>query len=393
VERLAAIARKRARLVVGLLSGTSADALDAAVCSIEGGGPGARVRLEAFGSRPLDPALRERIAGAGSAGAREIAELHGDLGEAFAEACLSVLVAAGVPEEAVDLVGSHGQTVHHHSGEGKRSTLQLGDGDRIAERTGFPVVSDFRARDVAAGGEGAPLTPYADLVLFAPTTPEGGRRAVLNLGGIANVTILDRDPARVVAFDTGPANAPLDRLARRISGGELSCDAGGELAAKGEVDRALLAELLRHPFLARRPPKSTGTEAFGDAFVDGLVARRGRADASLLATATAFVAESVAAALRAHAPPGPAVGEVVVAGGGVRNGTLLARLREALPGVRVVPSDERGVPARAREAMAFALLANDACLGLPTNLPRVTGARRAATLGKLSFPALREGAP
>lgn len=392
MERLAALARKPRRLVLGLLSGTSADAIDCAVCSIEGAGvprggcPGATVRLEAFHGSPFDPALRARSLDASRLDARGVAELHAALGDAFADAALRTLVLHGIPEEAVDLVGSHGQTVYHHAGEPPRATLQLGDADRIAERTGFPVVSDFRARDVAAGGEGAPLTPYADLVLF-PVAPGAPRRAVVNLGGIANVTVLDPDPSRVVAFDTGPANAPLDRLARAVSGGDASFDAEGRLAAAGRVDETLLAELMRHPFLARKPPKSTGVEAFGDAFVDDLARRRGRADADLLATVTAFVADSIADALRRHVPGGmPA--EIVVAGGGSRNATLVARLARAT-GVRVVSSDERGVPTQAREAMAFALLANDALFGLPTSLPQVTGARRAVTLGKLSLPPAR----
>jgi len=393
VERIAALARKPRRLVLGLLSGTSADAIDCAVCSIEGAGPpragnpGARVHLEAFRSAPYDPELRARVHGAARAGAREIAELHAALGDAFADAALQTLVMHGVPEEAVDLVGSHGQTVYHHSGAPVRATLQLGDGDRIAERTGFPVISDFRARDVAAGGEGAPLTPYADLVLFARAETKP-RRAVLNLGGIANVTVLDAEPERVVAFDTGPANAPLDRLARLASDGALACDLDGKIAARGVVDLELLGELMRHPFLAQAPPKSTGLETFGDSFVEALVRRhRGDADADLLATATAFVAASVADALRRHVPGDP-IGELVVAGGGARNPTLVACLARNAP-YRVVPSDALGVPAHAREAMAFALLANDALYGLPTSLPRVTGARRATTLGKLSLPPSR----
>ncbi len=386
MDALDALRRKPSRLVAGLLSGTSADAIDCAVCSIEGGGPpsagraGARVRLEAFRSHPWDPELRRRALDPAPVRLAELADLHAAIGDAFAEACLATLVKAGIPEEAVDLVGSHGQTVFHHSGAAPRVTLQLGDGDRIAARTGFPVVSDFRARDVAEGGEGAPLTPYGDLVLFA--APPGERRAVLNLGGIANVTWLGERPDDVIAFDTGPANAPLDRLARRASGGALPFDRDGALAAAGRVDRELVEEMLRHPFLHRPPPKSTGTETFGDAFVEDLVQRRGPAGPDLLAAATAFVAESVAMAFR-----GRPVDRVVVAGGGVRNATLMARLRDALAPARVEASDEHGVPAEAREAMIFALLANDAILGLPTSLPSVTGARRAATLGKLSFPA------
>lgn len=394
MDRLHALAEKPRRLVAGLLSGTSADAIDCAICSIDGCGPArdlrtgeprkpALVRLEAFRSQPYDLALRSRILDVARANTREIAELHAALGDAFGEALHRTLVLSGVPEEALDLAGSHGQTVYHHSGAEPKVTLQLGEGDRIAARVGVPVFSDFRQRDVAEGGEGAPLSPYADLVLFP--AGERGRRAVLNLGGVANVTVLDADPRQTVAFDTGPANAPLDRIARRITKGEWACDFDGQLAARGVVLPALLAELLQHPYLRRKPPKSTGTETFGDEFVNALAARQ-RIDHDVLATVTCFVAMSIAGALREHVPAGDPITEVIVAGGGVKNRALLRYLEELLAPATVLPSDQRGIPAKAREAIAFAILANDALFGLPTALRSVTGARRGATLGKLSLP-------
>jgi len=424
VKKINAIISKPRRLVAGLLSGTSADAIDCAICSIEGGGPArdiktganrtaAKVKLESFRSHPYDPALREKLLHPEKITIRELAELHAEVGDAFAEALHRTLVLSGIPEESIDLAGSHGQTIYHHSGRhdnnndddnnnygsgaARKVTLQIGDGDRIAEKTGFIVISDFRARDAAAGGEGAPLTPYADAILFPPLPPAEGRRVVLNLGGIGNITILDADPRKIVAFDTGPANAPLDRLARIITKGEFHCDFDGRIAAAGEVDGALLAELLKHPFLQKMPPKSTGTEMFGDPFVKSLVQSHGaqfnlKAMRDLMATLTAFAAESVAFSLREIAPrmlqnENITIAEVVVAGGGSHNKTLLTKLRAALAPARVVVSDELGVPSAAREAMAFAILANDALLGLPTSLPRVTGSTHAVTLGKLSFPA------
>ncbi|MFN0208005.1 MAG: anhydro-N-acetylmuramic acid kinase [Planctomycetota bacterium] len=414
VKKINAIISKPRRLVAGLLSGTSADAIDCAICSIEGSGPAkdiktganrvaAKVKLESFRSHPYDPALRQKLLHPEKITIRELAELHAEVGDAFAEALHRTLVLSGIPEESIDLAGSHGQTIYHHSGfrddhggAAPKVTLQIGDGDRIAEKTGFIVISDFRARDVAAGGEGAPLTPYADAILFPPLPPSEGRRVVLNLGGIGNITILDADPRKIVAFDTGPANAPLDRLARIITKGEFHCDFDGRLAAAGEVNEALLAELLKHPFLQKMPPKSTGTEMFGDSFVKTLVAAHGaqldlKAMRDLIATLTAFAAESVAFSLRELAPrmlsnSDANVAEVVVAGGGSHNKTLITKLRAALAPARVVVSDELGVPSAAREAMAFAILANDALLGLPTSLPRVTGSTHPVTLGKLSFP-------
>ena len=294
-----------------------------------------------------------------------------------------------MPED-VDLIGSHGQTIYHHSGVAgaPRATLQVGDGDVIAVRTGRHVVSDFRARDVAAGGEGAPLSPIADAILFGGGKQgEPRRRAILNLGGIANITVLDDDPSRTFGFDTGPANAPLDRLARRISGGALACDRDGQLARSGRVNATLLTDLLQNdPFPSRRPPKSTGFEMYGDAFVDRVVATRGGADADLMATLVEFVARTVAIGIGQCATLGPPVEEVVAAGGGVQNPALLERIAALVAPVPVRPSDELGVPSDAREAMAFAVLADMTLRGAPAMLPPVTGAPPPKLLGKLSFP-------
>ena len=264
---------KPARLVVGLMSGTSADSIDVAVCRMAGQGGEVGVELLHYREHPHDLEVRRRVIGVAGLDVRGVAELHVLVGEAFAAACLATLEEAGLSPTDIDLIGSHGQTVYHHSGVAGaiRATLQVGDGDVIAVRTGCYVISDFRARDVAAGGEGAPLSPIADAVLFGRGAggEPGRRRAILNLGGIANLTVLDDDPARVFGFDTGPANAPLDRLARRLSGGALGCDRDGRFARSGRVNEPLLAELLEDdPFLARRPPKSTGFEMYGDAFVD-----------------------------------------------------------------------------------------------------------------------------
>jgi anhydro-N-acetylmuramic acid kinase len=249
LQRLETLGRRPA-CVIGLLSGTSADGIDAAVCRIT---PPAdsqdaahfRVELLRHSRHPHDAEVHAWIASADSLGARRLAEMHERLGLRFAQACLDALTAAGLSPAHVDLVGSHGQTLYHHSQVpgAERCTLQVGDGDYIAELTGLPVVSDFRARDLAAGGEGAPITPIADLVLFRPFGPHG-RRAILNLGGIANVTILDEQPSRIVGFDTGPANALLDRLTRRLTGGQHSFDVDGRLAAGGTVNQSLLGQWL-----------------------------------------------------------------------------------------------------------------------------------------------------
>lgn len=382
---------KPSRLIVGLMSGTSADSIDAAICRTTGQGAEVGVELLHYREHAHDPEVKRRVISLADLDVRGVAELHALIGEAFAKAALATIGEAGMKPGDIDLIGSHGQTIYHHSGvDGAiRATLQVGDGDMIAVRTGRYVVSDFRARDVAAGGEGAPLSPIADAVLFG--RGRGGepprRRAILNLGGIANLTVLDDDPSRIFGFDTGPANSPLDRLARRLSGGALACDRDGQIARSGRVDESLLAELLeRDPFLARRPPKSTGFEMYGDAFVDRAAARRGGLDANLMATLTEFVARTVANGIRQCGALGTPVEEVVAAGGGVRNPALMERIAAMVAPVPVRRSDELGVPCDAREAMAFAVLADMTLRGSAAMLPPVTGAAAPKLLGKLSFP-------
>lgn len=385
---------KPSRLVVGMISGTSADSIDVALCRITGAGvptpdrQGARVELVHYGESPYDTALKKRILDLARLGVREIAELNVEVGEAFARACLKAVDEAGLKPSDIDVIGSHGQTVYHHSSipGALGATLQVGDGDVIAERTGAAVVCDFRARDIAGAGEGAPISPYADMILYAPAdrSSAADRRAILNLGGIANVTVLDPDPARVFGFDTGPANTLLDRLARKISQGELACDRDGALARSGRVDQQLVDRLLSEdPFLTRKPPKSTGFEMYGDAFVERAGGLLGRFDADLMATLTEFTARTVADAFARFVPP---VVEVIGAGGGVKNPALTGRIAELLAPARFTLGDDRGVPGDAREALAFAILANDALFGLATSLPAVTGAKRPATLGKFCLP-------
>jgi anhydro-N-acetylmuramic acid kinase len=381
---------KPARLVVGLMSGTSADSIDVAICRIEGQTAEIRVHLIHYREHAHDPTIKFQILKAADLGVRAIAELNVSLAEAFARACLLSLEEASVSPAEVDLIGSHGQTIYHHSGVtgARRATLQLGDGDIIAVRTGCYVISDFRARDIAAGGEGAPLSPIADTVLFAHGASEKPcRRAILNLGGIANLTVLDTDPTRVFGFDTGPANAPLDRLARRLSGGQLACDQDARFARAGRVNERLLSELLETDlFLARRPPKSTGFEMYGDAFVAQAAEQHGAYDMDLMATLTEFTARSIAIGLQQCAQLGSPVDEVIVAGGGVKNPALIERIKALIAPIPIRMADDLGIPSVAREAMAFAVLADMTLRGITADLPPVTGATTAKLLGKLSFP-------
>lgn len=410
------------RLAVGLSSGTSVDGVDAALVRLgrpapPEGGAGARVELLAFECVPWPEALRAellRVAGE-AAGAREgedapaswpaavehLARLDMAVGEHLASAALGLLARAGRSASEVEFIGSHGQTAGHFpatratGGLRTRATAQLGSPSVLAERTGVTTVGNFRVRDVAAGGEGAPLLPYVDWLLFR-SEREG--RALLNLGGIANITFLPAGGGResVIASDIGPANMALDGLAARASGGRERMDRDGAMAASGAVDPGLLAKLLAHPFFARPLPRSTGRELFGAVFVEEILREgreRGLAAEDLAATATALTATAVARAFTAWAPGAAgsataaarAYPAIHLSGGGAENPALLAALRGALAPVELRAFDELGIPSRAREAVSFAVLAAECLARRRGNLPQVTGAARAAVLGEIAW--------
>ncbi len=362
-------------IAIGIMSGTSADGMDAAAVEIGSERPRPAIRLLAHVARDHPDALRYRILAAGSGAplpAHDIATLHTALGDAYASIAREIMATVG---RAPFSIAVHGQTIAHFPGE--HATLQIGDASRIALATGVPVIDDFRSADVALGGEGAPLVPFADHLLFADGTP----RAILNIGGIANLTLLPTAQAQdVLAFDTGPGNMVIDQLAR-TGGNELDRD--GVAAARGRVDDVALGRALEHPYFARRGPRSTGREDFGEPFALGLLngvkAHGGSLD-DAIATATALTVDSIARALAA----GPWT-ELIVAGGGGRNMTLMTLLRERtrLP-IRLM--DELGIPAEAREAVAFAILGAYRLRGEVNTLPSCTGASRAVSAGAVHAP-------
>ncbi len=387
MERLFAAARKRERIIVGLNSGTSVDGTDVAVVRFTGRGAATRLTTMATGSFPHPDDLRTRLLRAPELSCEEVCRLHRDVAAAFAEAALRVLDSAGIPLETVDAVGSHGQTVCHlpESDGFGATTLQIGDPDLLAARLGLPVIADFRAADTAVGGLGAPLMPYLDLVLFrdAPGT------LTLNLGGITAVTFVPDDPIRTTAFDVGPCNVVLDLLAAAATDGRFRCDEDGRIAAAGVVRPDLLRRLLAHPFFGRIPPKTSGREEFGRNYVARLLSRakeEGIATADLLATHTALVGRSIAAAVDAFLTGGRSgLRQVVASGGGVANPTLMAGIAAALAPIPVRPlSVADGLPPEAKEAVLFALLAHARLDGEPSNLPAATGAARAVSLGKIA---------
>jgi anhydro-N-acetylmuramic acid kinase len=367
--------------VVGLMSGTSVDGIDAAFVSIEEDGDALRVRLLAYRETPHDEALRRRVhALFDPAMSRidEACEVNALLGESFAAAAGAVIEEAGLP---ADLIASHGQTVWHQVRDGVvTGTLQLAEPSVIAERLGVTVVADFRPRDVAAGGQGAPLASYPDVLLFAD--PEKAR-AIQNLGGIANVTYLPPggDPTGALAFDTGPSNVLIDHAVSRLTNGAQSYDRDGAMAAAGRVDEPLLAELLAMPYFAAPPPKTTGRELFGAQLVEPLLTR-GLAPNDLVATLTMLTVRSVADAYRRFLPRLP--DEVVLGGGGARNPTIRAWLTDALgSGVRLLDHDDFGLPSTGREAIYFAVMGYQALNGRPNTVPACTGARNPVVMGKL----------
>lgn len=375
--------------VIGLMSGTSADGVDAALVEWPDDASTRPFRLVAFHSESFDRELQDRIhslaAGRLEGGVvlREFAALDVLLGERFAAAAAVVARKAGVALTDLDGIASHGQTVAHHPE--LHATLQIGDPSVIAERTGVTTIGDFRPRDLAVGGEGAPLAPFFH---FAALADPRESRAALNLGGIANLTGLPRggDPDAVLAFDVGPANALLDTVVRVASDGRESMDRDGARARRGRVDAALLARLLDDEFLRRAPPKSTGRERYGWAEGEALAAewtRAGKVADDLVATLVAFNAQAVARACRDFL--GGAPERLLVCGGGARNPAQMEALAAALPGTIVEATDAQGVPADAVEAMAFSLMGRNALLGVPNHLPRCTGASRAAVLGEIAL--------
>jgi len=382
------LAAKKMARAAGLMSGTSADGVDVAIVDIYG----RRVDLVAFDVFPFRPALRKAILALcrpESARLEDICHYNHVLGEVFADAVIKLCRQRKIPLRSVDLIGSHGQTIFHHPQGGRyrgrtiRSTLQIGEPSVIAQRTGITTVADFRPRDMAAGGQGAPLVPYADYVLF-----QHGRlsRAVQNIGGIANVTFLPRKCRRedVTAFDTGPGNMVIDGVVRLITQGKRHYDRGGAMAARGAVNHELLREMLRHPFLRRRPPKSTGREEFGQAYCEWFYREaqgRNLAGEDTVATATAFTASTIAQAYRKFLPETP--DEVILCGGGIHNVTLVAMLQRELKSVKIRSTNDFGIDVDAKEAVSFAILALATIKGVANNMPGATGADGPVVLGKI----------
>ncbi|HKD07013.1 MAG TPA: anhydro-N-acetylmuramic acid kinase [Bryobacteraceae bacterium] len=351
--------------IAGIMSGTSLDGIDVAVVDIKG----RRIETAAFRTTPYSQSVRSRILSLSTP--QDLSRLNFELGELYAKAVTETCRRARISISSLNLIGCHGQTVYH---EGV-NTLQIGEAAVIAERLRIPVVSDFRTRDIAAGGHGAPLVPFVDdLLLRHPRIP----RVALNIGGIANITVLDRKPA--IAFDTGPGNMVIDQLATVYSKGRLRYDRDGSIARQGRWNRDLLDWLLEDPYYSAKPPKTAGREQYGRDFVEQMLKTNLPLE-DLVAIATALTAATIAQAVHRYAP---ATKEVIAAGGGVHNKTLMAQIAAFLPSARLTTTAEFGIDPDAKEAVAFAILAWRTWRRQPGNLPSATGARRPVILGKIT---------
>jgi anhydro-N-acetylmuramic acid kinase len=394
-EPLARLMAQPVRTVAGLMSGTSLDGVDVAIAELEGSGRTLAIRPLAFEHYPYDERLRDLLlanSAPETSSVRDLSQLHSRLAHVYAAAVEHAVIAAGLATRDIDLIGCHGQTVHHVpdpedcAGVEIRSTLQIGDPSTLACLLGLPVVGDFRTADMALGGQGAPLVPYFDFVAFSS---EHETRGLLNLGGIANLTVLPAGcgVSDVFAFDTGPANMIVDQLMLRFFGEPY--DEAGATASSGVVDETLLTYLMSDAYLHRTPPKSTGRERYGHDFVDRLL-RNSRAEVlsreDVIATVSAFTAESVAHAYERFIRPQHAIDRLIVAGGGMHNRHIMEGLRQRFAPATVETADAHGVDPDGKEALCFAVLAHEWLNGVPTSIPKVTGATRPALLGKLCLP-------
>lgn len=393
------IAEKPVRRIVGLMSGTSVDGIDAALVELSGAQDAPSVRLLAFEDRPFPDAVRSGIFelfDPVKATVDKLGRMSYVLGELYAEAALSVIREAGLSSSEVDAVASHGQTIWHSPdevqfcGQNARCTVQIGEGAVIAQRTGLVTVSDFRVADLAAGGQGTPLVPFTEYLLYRSTKRT---RLLQNIGGIGNMTVLPAGcaPEDVYAFDTGPGNMLIDAVVSAATEGRERYDRGGAMAARGHVDERLLAQLRAEPYYTLPLPKSTGRELFGTQYAERIFVwgrEHGLSWEDLAATATELTAWSIADAYERYVLPKYKAAELLVGGGGSYNKTLLGRLAARFErfGVEVKTQEDLGFSSDAKEAVAFAILGDRCLAGLPNSLPGVTGAANASVMGKISLP-------
>ena len=393
MKRFLDLLQKETKLVVGLMSGTSVDGIDVALVEIKGNGTGTKLRQIDFLTIPFPEGLSEFIlknSTSGSADIGEIARLNFLLAQLYAAAVSSVCKQSRINIERIDLIGSHGQTIHHLPksvrmfGQDVAATLQIGDPSVLAKVTGKITVGDFRVGDMALGGQGAPLVPYFDYILFRS---EKVSRALLNIGGIANITLLPKGCGEqdVVAFDTGPGNMLVDQLMKILF--DKDFDKNGVVASSGTIRKEILEYLMNDEFIKSSPPKSTGRERYGDEFTRKILEKfAGYSREDLIATVTEFTAAAVHESFKVFLSGKGGLEELYVSGGGVHNQSMMDSLRQHFVGTEVREAESLGISSDAKEAICFAVLANETISGNATNLPQVTGASKATVLGKICLP-------
>jgi anhydro-N-acetylmuramic acid kinase len=372
------------------MSGTSLDGIDVAIIDITGSGFKSKINVLTSHSVPYPRKVREALLSVSNVSTQtgDIARLNFLLGELYVEALEETVERAEIPLDSIKLIGCHGQTIFHEGqgaqylGKKVASTFQIGESSVISERTGIDVISNFRERDMAAGGKGAPLVPYLDYLLLRH---RGRGRVAVNIGGIANLTAIPPNTStdRVIAFDSGPGNMVVDQLVSRITSGRQLFDRDGAMAASGQPDPKLLAKLLRDKYFRAKPPKTAGREQYGADFVTKLLDTELSSE-DLIATATALTAESIATGIRNFVMTEMRVDEVFVSGGGTHNATLMRMLRKAMDPIPVMLTTEMGLDVDAKEAIAFAVMAYETAHSRPSNVPMATGAKKSVVLGKMT---------
>ena len=402
MRKLFELADKQEKFVIGLMSGTSVDGIDAALVKISGSYTDTIVEEIAFENFAYPLGMRERIFQLfENAAAKDICHMNFLLGQLFADAAIAIAKKAGIPLEMIDLIGSHGQTIYHISEVSEvsevpevpeaaqdniRSTLQIGEGAVIAHKTGAVTICDFRTADMAAGGTGAPLVPYTEFLLYASSEED---IALQNIGGIGNITVIPKNAglSDVIAFDTGPGNMVIDAMVLKITNGSKGYDENGDIAAAGKVCPDVIAHYMKHDFISSLPPKAAGREHFGQSFSDAFYVHckdYGLKPEDIVATAAAWTAETIGYAIARHIPQ--PVKRLVVGGGGSYNVTLMDMIKKILPNMTICVQEDLGFNSDAKEAVAFAVLANETICGNTGNLPTVTGAERGKILGKICLP-------
>lgn len=393
MKQLVDLFNKKTRLVVGLMSGTSVDGIDAVLVEIEGNGTDTKLKQIDFITVPFPAGFKEFVfknSQKGTSDVADITRLNFLIAWLYADAVGQLCMHAGIPTDKVDLIGSHGQTIHHLPnkeeifGKTVRATLQIGDPSVLAKLTGIATIGDFRVGDVALDGQGAPLVPYFDYIMFRSRERS---RALLNIGGIANITFLPKAAGAndVIAFDTGPGNMLVDEAVRRLYGRDF--DENGAIASSGTVQGDMIDSLMTDEFVRMSPPKSTGRERYGDEFVSSLIEKyHGRRNEDIVATLSEFTATSVYANYLLFLKSKGEIDELFVSGGGAHNKFVIESLRRHFAGVTLSLAEDIGISSDAKEAVCFAVLANELISGIPTNLPSVTGASRQTLLGKICLP-------